>query len=438
MTYNTPSVKRNILVICAVAALLDIHGISRAATEYVGDGAPGGAAEEQRWLINRARYNPEYEADRVGLTNSTPGGHPDYDVCEDSQDDQDFGTTTNDWAPWLVSRPPLASCSNLIVTTQNHCEDIAAVGFPDGFQHNSPTNTHYTNNTPFYERFLLEGYDYSWVGENLVYNGRGNTGGYPSYGLLPSDANDALFVDLNVESRGHRKSILFPEFREIGISTVQSREYKDPYYFTYDCYAQDFGSRSGLHFFTGSIFYDANSNGVYDSGEGRSGIEIRLFDATNEVPWFDVSESNGNFAVPITNIEDNTEVEVSLVNRSGTDAPVTVPLGYNSLGNIHLTNNEWYALGTFIQPVGITNVGFRNLSQRVENSSMAVGMAQNQVNLGFDSMIGARYVAEYATDLTATNWIVFSNFTATSESQAVIDTNAVEPHKFYRIRLLKD
>lgn len=95
-------------------------------------------------------------------------------------------------------------------------------------------------------------------------------------------------------------------------------------------------------------------------------------------------------------------------------------------------------LGTFIQPAGVTNIGLRNVSQRVENSSVAAGMTENEVNLGLDAMIGGEYIAEYSTDLAATNWTSFSNFTATSENQVVIDTNAVEPHKFYRIRLLKD
>lgn len=69
-----------------------------AATNYTGDGVLPARMEQQRWLINRARFAPEREADRLGLTNNLPAGHPEYDVAEDNLGDNDFGATTNEWA----------------------------------------------------------------------------------------------------------------------------------------------------------------------------------------------------------------------------------------------------------------------------------------------------------------------------------------------------
>ena len=103
---------------------------------YTGDGVISGRVETIRWLINRARFAPEQEADSFGLTNSTPGGHPDYDVCEDVGGTNDFGTTTNDWAPWKQSMQPVAPNALLSTAAATHTRDMAETGL---FQHDSPS-----------------------------------------------------------------------------------------------------------------------------------------------------------------------------------------------------------------------------------------------------------------------------------------------------------
>ena len=89
----------------AVGILVVVMSVSAvfAATRYDGDGTLTNRLEYQRWYINRARFAPEMEADRLSLVNTSPGGSPDYDVCEDTTDANDFGTTTNCYTICLPS-----------------------------------------------------------------------------------------------------------------------------------------------------------------------------------------------------------------------------------------------------------------------------------------------------------------------------------------------
>ena len=238
-----------------------------------------------------------------------------------------------------------------------------------------------------------------------------------------------LFKDTSIANRGHRMTILDPMVREVGLG-----HWKTTYSTYYD--SQDFGTPSSSeHFFTDTTFCDANANGVYDEGESVGGIEIHLLNGFQEAAWYDVTESSGNFAVPLSDLPDGQPVAVLLVNNSGADQSLSIPLGYNTLGRLQLTNGETAVLGTFVQPHGLTNVGFRNTDPVVHAD---LRMQASSATVEFASLGGVQYVVESSTNLAA-GWTSWTNVIATSLVSRVEDPAPLAgDRRFYRIRLLRE
>jgi len=429
--------------------LLSCVCAAQGATRYDADGVLSARLETERWYINRARFEPEREADFYGLTNTTSGGHPDYDCCEDSTGANDFGTSTNDWAPWKVSKGPLAPNLLLHTAASNHCRDMAE---QDAFQHASPSSNYYSLNDDPDDRHAKEGYTNLITGyyENIAWGMLAGWSSYPPFGRAPEDVHDGLYVDATASTRGHRKAILNDSALEIGLGHFQTnlmRYYGDPYFHDFFCTddydTQDFGRRTD-HFFTGTIFHDADANGVYTNGEGVGDIEIRLWDDGQEGQWYDVSEPSGSFAVPINDHADGHEIDVALVNKSGSSQSLTVPLSWGNLGELELTNNETYIVGSYVQPAGLTNIGFRNLTPRFEN---AVSLNGTNISIRFNSLGRVTYRIE-SNDQHLTNasaWVEFDSLTATNGQAEFVDTGQggrpAPPdatNRFYRVLLERE
>ena len=184
----------------AVAGLLGT-GTGFAATEYVEDGILNEREEAHRWRINRARYNPEQEADRLGLVNTSPGGSPHYDACEDIDGSNAFGTTPEEWDAWVTSKGPLAANAQLCNAAIRHTQDLIEAG---KFQHHSPTDTYYPLNSMPWQRSGTEGYNNQISGylENLAKFGWGSSSDYPAFASTVSSAHDSLFLDGTAEHSG--------------------------------------------------------------------------------------------------------------------------------------------------------------------------------------------------------------------------------------------
>jgi len=197
-----------------------------AATCYTGDGVLTNRLELQRWMINRARFAPEREADRLGLTNSFTNGHPDYDVCEDVNTNA-FGGTTNQWAPWTLPRQPLAPNARLITAANNHCKDMAE----SGYGHYSPSSNYYPIGSDPGERAEHEGYTNQISGyyENIGYGWAYSSGGYPADAYPPADFHDNLYIDAPITNRGHRQAILNDTGREIGLGFFRTNFFNGYY-----------------------------------------------------------------------------------------------------------------------------------------------------------------------------------------------------------------
>jgi uncharacterized protein YkwD len=419
---------------------LGVQLAAQGATRYDGDGALPARLEAERWLINRARYAPEREADAVGLTNSSPNGHPDHDVCEDTTGANDFGATTNAWAPWGVSRPPMAPNAELSTAANKHCKDMAETGI---FQHESPSSNYYPFGSSPTQRASLEGYTNQIVGyyENIVDGWTGSSAGYPAVGYAPLDVHVDLFVDTTADTRGHRQGILNATAREVGLGTFRTNYFSAGFYYTEDYDTQDFGRTSSNHFFTDTMFSDANTNGMYDEGEGVSNVEVHLWNGTNEAAWYDVSQPSGNFAVPINDLPDGRTIAVQVVNRSGSARWLTMPTGYTTLGELYLTNNGAAVYGLFTQPSSYTNVGFRNTAAVFAESLTGAG---TNMSIAFSALRRAAYDVQ-SRDSPWTNWTTFVTVTGTGMTASAIDSGqgdrarpSAVATRFYRVLLKKD
>jgi len=422
---------------CVVLATLLMAGVpTRGAQLYTGDGELSPRLELQRWRINRARYAPEHEADRLGLVNTDPGGTPDYDVCEDTDGPNDFGSGPAAWAHWTNNIGPLAPETRLNTAAENHARDMAETGV---FSHDSPSSNYYPQGSSPYQRHLAEGYTNGIVGyyENIAMGWRASLSGYPAWGRTPDNVYSSLFVDASASSRGHRQAIINSNATEIGLGHCRTNKYEAPYYKTYDYDVQDFGRRPGWQFFTGTIFHDDDGDGFYDEGEGRSGVEVRLYHATGEAPWYDVSTASGNFAVPIQDIPADEVVTVSLVNVSGSNLMLTVPLGFYTLGELFLTGGQSFAVGTFRRRPP-HNFGFRDLRPC---TPFHLETTPTQVTVCVTSFIGVVYGAEYVADLTGGDWTPLPESVASGMVTRLVDQSPGLPGvtaRFYRVYLRRD
>jgi uncharacterized protein YkwD len=428
--------KADILMAIAVLPTILLFSLpSGAASLYTNDGDISDRLELERWYINRARFAPEMEADRLGLTNTASGGHPNYDVCEDSAEANDFGTTTNEWNRWKQTRGPLAPNARLSKASATHCRDMAETGF---FQHESPSAHYYPLGSSPWTRAALEGYTNAIVGyyENIAWGSMGGSGSYPPEGRNPTNVHRALFIDTSSSVRGHRQAILNPSAREMGLGTYRTNIYSTPWYYTYDYDTQDFGCASSNYFFTETVFFDANTNSSYDKGEGVSGIEIHLWDGTNEAAWYDVSTASGNFAIPIGDLPGNHKITIQLINTNTATRRISIPWGFNTMGDIDLTNRESMVVGTYFQPRGLTNVGFRNLIPMINAS---ISWLDTNAVITFNTFIRTGYRIETCVDGTFTNWIPQPDFIAKSEQTAFFDPASVSRTAcFYRVVLIRE
>jgi len=417
-----------------------------AATRYDGDGVLTPRLELERWLINHARFTPENESDRLGLVNSA---NRDYDTCEGWGGDSGsfrFGTTPAQWAAWTVEMQPLAPNAILNNCASNHSRDMAETGT---FTHYSPSGNYYTLDDGPKDRQDQDGYTNTVSGwfENIANGARASTLGYPPWGRQPDNVHTSLYVDISESNRGHRKGIINVDAREIGLGSYRHQVYQyygDPwfdwFYVTWDYDTQDFAKRNDDHFYTGTMFYDANSNGYYEEGEGVGGIEVRLWDGSQEAAWFDASQPSGSFAIPIEDLTDGNTITVQFVNTNSTTKRLTIPIGYFAMGEIELAASEAINYGTFVQPDTELNVGFRGTDPIFSSSGMTLAASSGTIT--FASMERAVYDIYSSESLDPPVWTNFATVTAAQEVTQVIDTGqggrtppANTPRRFYRIRL---
>ena len=213
-------------------------------------------------LINKARANPQAEADRL--------------LAGDLNEGLDPGTISTD------AKQPLAWNEDLISATVGHTQamfDLNQVDDDDFFAHVNP-NT----GSKIKDRTTAAGYPEtnSGIGENIAV----------IVNSAPLDLTDAsednyesLFTDLNppYPGRGHRITILNANYREIGINNDLGTNYQAGGQFSQEwphaaIATQNFGFVNGSNPFLTGVVYNDNSvtdDDFYTVGEGLDGITVQ-------------------------------------------------------------------------------------------------------------------------------------------------------------------
>jgi len=358
-----------------------------AQTQYAADGTPTGLEEEIRWRVNRGRY-------------------------DSASENRLRGTAYSDIP---ASLGPLAPNQSLTVAARHQSEDMAKHNV---FQHATVSGSAYYDPTTQpnpWDRMKAEGYSFNYAGENIA-AGYGNA--------------DAAYVGW-WNSAGHRANMFNGAFREIG----------DGYYYwsasTYRAYYTMDLANSGNHcFFTDTLFYDANRNGVYDQGEGIAGVTVSLL--VDGVPFqsLDVSTAAGSFAIPIQTISNGAAVQVILSNSTAAAITLTLPRDYLNSTNITLAKGGTQVAGSFTPSANVRNFGFRDLSPAptIVPARLVIASSAPGVCLVWPTKTGLEYQPQWTTNFTVWNNLSSGFLSGTGGSITNLDTTASgQPPRFYRL-----
>ena len=213
-------------------------------------------------LINRARLNPQAEANRL-LNGNLNEGPPSSTI------------STN-------PVQPLAWNENLGDAAIGHTNDMFNDDF---FAHNNPN----TGTTPG-QRATAAGYNWSTVSGSGVAENIAVTVSSGSQDLTTQTTEnyDNLFVDAGVPGRGHRIAILNGNYREVGVYTALGSNYQGPFSQVWNSAAlttQLFGTIGSTNpFLTGVVYTDAiNDDDFYTVGEGLGSITVQAVSSSGQI-----------------------------------------------------------------------------------------------------------------------------------------------------------
>ncbi|HTF85660.1 MAG TPA: CAP domain-containing protein [Cellvibrio sp.] len=212
-------------------------------------------------LVNRARFDPEAEAERHAI-----------DLNEDNN-----GTPISP-----ARKPPLAFNLELIEAARVHSEWMLDA---DVFSHTGEGGSSPT------QRMDEAGYTFSgaWSsGENIAW--RGNSGDNIDLTLAAYEHHEGLF-----KSVGHRLNILSTDFREIGIGHKDGYFFADGTNWRASMLTENFARSGSGYFLTGVVYEDVDGDDLYSVNEGLSGITITVDGSSHAV------FETGAYTVPLAN-----------------------------------------------------------------------------------------------------------------------------------------
>ena len=208
--------------------------------------------------INRARLNPQAEADRLLSGNLNQGLSP--------------GTLPT------TAVQPLAWNELLSDAAIGHTDDMFARDF---FAHDSPS----PNSTTIGDRATAAGYNWSTVSDSSVGENIATTVSTGSQDLTTETIahSDNLFI-----SPSHRTNILRGNFREVGVYTALGSNYQGNFSRVWEFAAlttQLFGTIGSTNpFLTGVVYTDAiTDDDFYTVGEGLGSITVQAVSSSGQI-----------------------------------------------------------------------------------------------------------------------------------------------------------
>ncbi|WP_299397023.1 CAP domain-containing protein [Pelagibius sp.] len=249
---------------------------------------PSNLEQYQLELINRARLDPQGEAERIGL--SLNAGLP-------------AGSIT------AAAKQPLAFNPNLGDAARDHSRWMLD---QDVFSHRGAGGSNPG------DRMRDAGYTFegNWTwGENIAWSG---TTGALDTAALTLSTYEGLF-----ESPGHRENLLGEGFREVGLGILDGQFTSGA---TYNALmvTQNY-ARSGDDFFLTGVAYDDNDgDGFYSPGEGLGGVRLSIQEAGGTTSA-SVTTASGGYQAALG----NGSYEV-MISGGGVSAPLKVGLDIES------------------------------------------------------------------------------------------------------------
>ena len=231
--------------------------------------------EEQAYLemINRARANPAAEGLRLQAA-TDPEVLSNYAYFQ-----VNLALMASQLAA-LAPAPPLAFNIKLLASARGHSADM----FTNAFQGHTGTDGRGLS-----ERATAQGYAWQRLGENVFAYAESVVQGHAGFEV---DWGGSAATGGMQSPPGHRNNIHDARFREIGVGVVLgSNGGVGPQLVTQD-FAAD---ASGRPFLTGVAFYDFNTNGFYDAGEGIGGVAVTVVGANFSA----ITANSGGYTVPL-------------------------------------------------------------------------------------------------------------------------------------------
>ena len=198
-------------------------------------------------LINRARSDPAAEAVIYGIALNE--GVPPADTISTDP------------------KQPLAFSGYLNDAAQGHSQWMLDT---DTFSN--------TGNGGSSARDRMESAGYSFTalpagsGENLAWTG--TTGPLGSLATRTEELHGNLFVDSGYPDRGHRTTIMNPDYKEIGVGVLSGVFTSGGTDFNAAIVTTDFAFTAGDSFLLGVVYYDTSGDNFYTPSEGYANVTI--------------------------------------------------------------------------------------------------------------------------------------------------------------------
>tara|TARA_Y100001934_G_scaffold243661_1_gene300467 strand:+ start:6870 stop:9125 length:2256 start_codon:yes stop_codon:yes gene_type:complete len=289
--------------------------------------------DEQHYLelINRARRDPTGEATRMAI-------HTDPQV-QSAMNQFNVNTTVLHAAisAYPVAQP-LAMNSNMIVAARRHTGDQ----FTNTFQGHTGTD-----GTDTGDRLTDAGYIWQRWGENVFSFARSAVHGHAGFEIDWGNGPNGM-----QDPPGHRNTIHHVDMREIGIGVVNdSKTGSNQTSVGPQLVTQNFGEQQNpTPFITGVAYFDLNSNGEYDAGEGLGGINVAVAGAS----FFAITADAGGYAVPVPS-NGVYQVTFSGANFSDYQTNVTVANNLNVKADFVPVFSAPVVSGSASPTVGVNN-----------------------------------------------------------------------------------
>jgi serralysin len=230
----------------ALLVVIAADGLGLAASAAKPDNGPTAQEQYVLTLVNRARSDPGAEAKRLGI---------------DLNEGLAAGTIKN------TPKQPLAFNPRLAEAARRHSQWM--------IQNSKFAHEGEGGSTPT-QRIKAAGYTLKapyGTGENIGFSGQSDE--LTSARAAADELYQGLFIDADIPHRGHRVTMLGPDYRETGLGLRSGMFKSDGTNFHSWLFTQDFAYTTDEAFLTGVVFSDSvKADGLYTPGEGRGGVVI--------------------------------------------------------------------------------------------------------------------------------------------------------------------